>query len=73
MEIREKDANISYAHVRSINVDSVDSTNTLPEYEQGEIASLHEFDPIISRVIYWMKCEEKPTVRDLKSENKSVH
>ena len=57
---------------RWIQVDAVDATDTLPEYGSAEIASLQTFDPVLSRVIYWMNNEEKPTSRDLKAENKSV-
>ena len=69
---REDAKNTSYAHIRSIHVDAVDATDTLPEYGIAEIASLQTFDPVLSRVIYWMNNEEKPTSRDLKAENKSV-
>lgn len=72
LDIRDEDAIVQYAHVRSISTDFVDSSNTLPEYESAEIASLQELDPVISRVIYWMNREEKPLVRDLKKETKYV-
>ena len=69
---REDTTNISYASVRSIQVDSVDATNTLPEYGKAEMASLQAFDPVISRVLHWMKKTEKPTTKEMKAEHKSV-
>ena len=69
---REDTTNISYASVRSIQVNSVDATNTLPEYGRAEMASLQAFDPVISRVLHWMKKTEKPTTREMKAEHKSV-
>lgn len=72
MDIRRKDTEISHAHVRFMQTETVDATNTLPEYEHTEIASLQTSDPLLSRVRYWIKNDVKPTIEDLKRENKNV-
>ena len=68
----KEDANLQYAQARSITAEAISATSTLPEYENAEISSLQAVDPVISRVLYWMKNDTKPTAKDLKAENKCV-
>ena len=53
-------------------MEPVDATTVLPEFVPADIASLQEHDPVISRVMYWLKRKEDLTVQMIKKEKKDV-
>ena len=60
------------ARIRNMRAEAVDATAVLPEFIPADIATLQEHDPILSRVVYWMKRKESLTVRQIKREQKDV-
>ena len=68
----ESDDVVNSFKVRSVTVEPVDATTVLPEFVPADIASLQEHDPVISRVMYWLKRKEHLTVQIIKKEKKDV-
>ena len=68
----ESDDVVNSFKVRSVTVEPVDATTVLPEFVPADIASLQEHDPVISRVMYWLKRKEDLTVQIIKKEKKDV-
>ena len=64
--------NVPEAKIRSITAEAVDATAVLPEFVPADITSLQEHDPIISRVLYWMRRLDTLTVNQIKKEQKDV-
>ena len=60
------------ARIRNMTAEAVDATTVLPEFIPADIAKLQEHDPILSRVLYWIKRKESLTVRQIKREQKDV-
>ena len=63
---------IPEAKIRNITAEAVDATTVLPEFVPADITSLQEHDPIISRVLYWMRRLDTLTVNQIKKEQKDV-
>ena len=63
---------IPEAKVRNITTEAVDATTVLPEFVPADVTSLQEHDPILCRVLYWLKRKESLTGNQIKKEQKDV-
>ena len=66
------DDNMYSVKARSVNIESVEASTVLPGFIPADMAPLQEHDPVLSRVLYWMKRPDQLTKSVIRKEKKDV-